>query len=273
MNEREYNEAEGIRRSDLWLMNDSPEKFRWHMDHPEEEEKSPAMVFGSAAHKLILEGKEEFEKEYAVAPTVDRRTKEGKAVWEQFSTENTGKVVVSKADYDTMAGMNLWIDATPLANELLCADDVQHEVPFFWTDPETGEKCKCKADAVKTEDGRYVMIDYKTASDARTDVFNGHIFKLGYHVQAAMYTEGMQIALGLDYRPRFLFVVQEKKEPYSVNVIEVGEDVMNYGDAEYHRLLQKYHECSEADIWEGYIQDGMANEAYLPGWLSIGEEE
>ncbi|MBQ1302965.1 MAG: hypothetical protein IIY29_06450 [Firmicutes bacterium] len=36
MTEQEYNQAEGIRRSDLWKMEDSPEKFKYFLEHPEE---------------------------------------------------------------------------------------------------------------------------------------------------------------------------------------------------------------------------------------------
>ena len=46
MTEQEYNQAEGIRRSDLWKMEDSPEKFRYFSEHPAEQ--TPAMAFGSA---------------------------------------------------------------------------------------------------------------------------------------------------------------------------------------------------------------------------------
>ena len=75
MNERDYNSAEGIRRSDLWKMEDSPEKFKYFLEHPAEQ--TPAMAFGSATHKFVLEN-HEFFNEYAVSLKVDKRTKEGK---------------------------------------------------------------------------------------------------------------------------------------------------------------------------------------------------
>ena len=269
MTEQEYNAAEGIRRSDLWLMSESAEKFRWHMDNPEDEgAKSPALLFGSACHKMVLEP-ESWDEEYAVAPSVDGRTKAGKEAMEQFRAENAAKVAVSAGDFQTMAEMAKKLMATPLAARMIAG---KHEKPFFWADPETGERCKCKADVVKRVDGRVLIVDYKTTSDARTEVFNQHIFRLGYHVQAAMYTEGAQIALGLEKRPTFFFVAQEKKAPYSVNVIEVGEDVMRYGDSVYHELMRKYHECREVDIWPGLVDD-VPNEATLPGWIEMGEEE
>ena len=80
--------------------------------------------------------------------------------------------------------------------------------------------------------------------------------------------------MNLDYRPGFIFVAQEKKAPFSTNVIQVTEEVMNAGIAKYYELLGKVHECKEYDIWPGYNGiDETMNEATLPGWYSVGEEE
>lgn len=269
MTEMEYNQAEGIRRSDLWRMNDSPEKFRYFLENPIEQ--TPAMAFGSACHKFILET-EDFLNEYAIAPVVDKRTKDGKAAWEAFLTKSEGKTIVSNDDMCICADMMDALRACPLANELLFGEH-QAEVPIFWTDPETGEKCKAKLDIVRQEDGQYVIVDYKTTARADTEHFNRSIFDFGYHFQAGFYTEGLMHSLKLDYRPRFIFVAQEKKAPYAVNVIEVSEDVMKVGVAKFHELLEKYHECKMVDIWSGYVDD-VPNETTLPGWWSLeGEDE
>lgn len=268
MTEQEYHAAEGIRRSDLWRMNDSPEKFRWFMDHPvPEDEKSPALIFGSACHKWMLE-EAEFFLEYVVAPNVDRRTKAGKEQWEAFCQASEGKTVITTDMMTQITGMKNALLRHDLAVTMLLG---QHEVPFFWKDPDTGERCKCKLDCLRTEDGKYVVVDYKTTTAAQTERFNSEMIRYGYHVQAAMYTEGVQTALGLDYRPRFVFVAQEKTEPFAVNVIEVSDDVMRYGDAVYHELMRKYHECSEMDLWPGYCED-VANETTLPGWVGMEDD-
>lgn len=268
MTEQEYNLAEGIRRSDLWRMEDSPEKFRYFQDHPIE--RTPAMAFGSACHKMILEPNE-FGNEYAVAPVCDRRTKDGKSVWEQFVADNSGKEILSNDDAMVMSDMEAALEACPLACKLIRGKGKTEE-PFFWTDKETGEKCKVKVDRIVTWNRRKYVVDYKTTMCAETNRFNTEIFKLGYYMQAAMYTEGVQKAKRMKRRPGFLFVAQEKKPPYAVNVIEVTDDVMKMGDAKFHDLLQKYHECSIADIWTGYVDD-IPNETMLPGWYSLGEEE
>lgn len=270
MTEQEYNQADGIRRSDLWLMNDSPEKFKYHMDFPEED-KSPALLFGSACHKWVLE-RESFGEEYVVAPVVDRRTKAGKEAWEKFCAENEGKAVIGLDDFATMNAMRDALCENELAKNLLFGDG-ETETPFFWTDPETGEKCKVKCDRIVPGEDRPIVVDYKTAGSARTEDFNRSILKYGYSLQAAMYTEAIMSCTGIEKRPRFVFVVQEKKAPYSVNVIEVDFEVMQYGLTQYRELMDKYHACKELDVWEGYNSGNEINQTSLPKWALNTDEE
>jgi hypothetical protein len=262
MTEKEYNEMEGIRRSDLWRMEDSPEKFKWFLDHPVEQ--TPAMAFGSACHKFVLE-QDEFWDEYAVSFKFDKRTKDGKKAYEIFCRENDGKEFISQDDYDIMDDMVKSLFSCPLAKKLIYGKG-ETETPFFWTDPETGEKCKVKVDRLVKFNRRWYVVDYKTTKSAETFRFNSDMWKLGYFMQAAMYTEGVMRAKKLKKRPGFLFVAQEKAPPYSVNVIEVSEEVMNAGIAKFHELLDRYHQCKELDLWPGYVQD-VPNDSYVPVWM------
>lgn len=268
MNEMEYNKAEGIRRSDLWKIEDSPEKFRYYQDHPVEQ--TPAMAFGSACHKMILEPAD-FGNEYAIAPQVDRRTNEGKAAWKAFCDDNQGKTVVTQGDADVMHEMELALERCPLANKLIRGKG-DTEAAFFWTDPDTKEKCKIKCDRVVKYNRRLYVVDYKTCKSADTNRFNNDIWKLGYYFQTGMYVEGIKISKKLKKMPGFIFVAQEKEPPYAVNVIEVSEDVIKIGVAKFHELLEKYHECQIVDIWPGYCGD-IPNETQLPGWYSLDGED
>ena len=269
MTELEYNKAEGIRRSDLWKMEDSPEKFRYFMDNPVEQ--TPAMAFGSACHKMILESAD-FGNDYAVAPQVDRRTKDGKAMWEAFMQDNADKIIVSADDADTMMMMEDALENCQLAKKLIRGKG-ETEVPFFWTDGETGEKCKVKLDRLVKYNRRWYVVDYKTTQCAETFRFNSEIWKLGYYMQAGMYCEGVKVARKLRKMPGFLFVVQEKKAPFSINVIEVSEEVMNAGVAKFHQLLEKYHACKTLDAWPGYINGNIPNDSFVPGWMMNELEE
>ena len=142
----------------------------------------------------------------------------------------------------------------------------------IWTDKETGEKCKIKCDRIVAYNRRRYIIDYKTTQSAETYRFNSDIWKMGYHFQAGMYAEGYKAANRKKKLPGFLFVAQEKKPPYSVNVIEVPEDVMAAGVAKFHELLRKMHECKEADLWAGYVND-IPNDAFVPTWMEREMED
>ena len=60
-------------------------------------------------------------------------------------------------------------------------------------------------------------------------------------------------------------MVQEKKPPYSLNVVEVSDEVMKAGRAIFHELLDKYHRCKVLDLFPGYVQD-VPNDSFVPGW-------
>ena len=272
MTEQEYNNTEGIRRSDLWRMNDSAEKFKYFLEHPVEQ--TDAMAFGSACHKMILEP-DDFGNEYVVAPEINRRTNAGKAEWEEFCKANEGKTILAADKLEEIAGMEAAMEACPMAYELLRDIVGQTEMPIFWRDPETGEKCKAKLDRLMVDrNKRFFIVDYKTTQSAQTEKFNRSIINYGYALQAAMYAEGLKEVLELYYTPEFVFVAQEKKAPYSVNVIKVSPEVMEYGSKQFHSLLRKYHTCKELDEWPGYIPvDGSMNWTDLPAWVDEEEEE
>ena len=251
MTEREYNEANGVRRSDLWRMNDSPEKYKYFLDNPPE--STPALVFGSACHKMILEPGD-FGNEYAIAPNVDGRTKEGKEIKARFAEENAGKTILSQDDADTMTGMEQKLEECSLARDLLRGDG-ETEVPFFWTDPETGEDCKVKLDRLITGlDGRLYVVDYKTAASADTEKFNKSMFSYGYTLQAAMYTEG--VFCNTFESRKFAFVAQEKAPPYAVRVYFCDPGFVDDGMATFRELIGIYHKCRASGEWPGY-RDGV----------------
>ena len=183
---------------------------------------------------------------------------------------------MSGSDFEIMMAMQKKLLTCAPAIDLLRGKSKKSavEAPFFWKDPDTGEQCKIRCDRVHYDPKRrrFTVIDYKTTASANTAEFSRDVIRMGYHVQAAMYTEGVQRAKRLKYRPEFVFIAQEKKEPYSVNVIKVSEGVMRMGDAKYHQLLEQVHTCKALDWWPGYCDDGV-NETELPGWAIAEEDE
>jgi hypothetical protein len=76
-----YNDTEYVSNSMLNnLTGKSPEYFKHMLDNPQP--ATPAMKFGSALHMNVLQP-EEFEKHYVVSPKFDKRTKKGRADYEE----------------------------------------------------------------------------------------------------------------------------------------------------------------------------------------------
>lgn len=307
MTEQEYRSHPALSRSELWQFHRSAEWFKYKREHPSD--PTPALLFGQVAHKLLLEP-DDFESDFAVAPNVDRRTKDGKAAWEAFFGSVDGKTVVDAQTYEQAKEMTDVARSNTLVCDLLKGN---HEEAFFWVDPDTDVPCKARLDSwYRDENGVPVIVDYKTATDASYRGFLKDVTNYGYYFQAAMYSEGL-IQNGLCPRlikgkpkkrwtydpeagrriywtehpeaivmggtegevmhPRFIFIVQEKSEPYSVNIFEMDMEFMTVGYDLYREYLGTYVSCESLDVWPGYL--GAFNEPNilsLPSWLGRAEE-
>lgn len=245
MTNREYREHEGVSRSELFtIISKTPLHYKYSLEH--KEEPSAAMIFGSAAHKYVLEKKDFFE-EYAVAPAVDRRTKEGKEIYNSFVADSVGKTVITEADYIKIIEMSEAIDANPFAREFLTGECEQS---FFWTDSETGEICKVRPDCISEVHGKKYIVDYKTTDSCVDGHFEKSARKFGYKMQAGMYREGLFNNTFEDYG--FVFVAQEKAAPYAVRVYICSDEFMEEGCDQFREALAIYADCKKTGNWYGY---------------------
>ena len=261
MTDKEYRQHEGISRSELWKLRESPEKARYAWEHPEP--PTPALLFGQAVHKLLLEP-DTFDAEFAVKPKFDGRTKAGKEAQAAFDDTLNGRQAITIEQYETAVEMRNKAVSEPFVSKLLQGE---HEKPIHWVDELTGETCKIRLDVLSEIDGRPLIVDYKTAEDASTDAFMRAAIKHGYSFQAAMYSEGVEKVTG--EKPLFVFIAQEKKPPYSVNILQADELFIKHGYDIFRELLGIYHECKTTDNWYGYLGAyNIINNLALPSYLA-----
>lgn len=246
MNDAMYNAMPGIRRSDLWKIGQTPMHFRYAMDHPDE--PTPALIFGQAAHKYILEP-ETFFDEFEVIPKVDGRTKAGKEIMAAFRQMNEDKTLITNADMQTIMAMREALLQNKDAAQILASATGKEKV-FGWTDPETGELCKIKADIIADQNGQVIIADYKTTGSCADFAFERSCRKYGYGFQAGMYTIGVE-AVTME-RTEFVFIAQEKDPPYASRVYWCDRSFVEAGMRQFHDLLETYHECKESNEWPGY---------------------
>lgn len=239
----EYHSGEGVSKSDLDLIHACPEKYRYKKDHPGDDQ-TPALLFGSAVHKLILEP-EGFYDEYAVFPDCDKRTKDGKAMYHNFLDRLNGRTEIAESDLAVMLSMRDAVMQHSKARTLLTGGVT--ETSYYWKDLRTGTLCKCRPDKVN----RGYIIDLKTTADASPEGFEKSMMKYRYHVQAAWYLRGYEAATGI--KPEgFIFIAVEKKPPFSVAVYLCGDVTAEIGAREADEDLDVFVHCAESGNWYGY---------------------
>ena len=245
----DYKYIPAVRRSELWEIRKSPAHYQYMITHNQEE--TPALIFGRAAHKFVLEP-ETFADEYVIAPQVDRRTKAGKEEWAAFLAESEGMTPISEQDMVVIREMNAAIESHPVAKALLKTG--QHEVGFEWTDGITDEPCKCRPDTLTEWNGEKYIVDYKTTNSCEDGAFERACKYYGYKLQAAMYTEG--VFCNTFETRKFAFVAQEKAPPYAVRVYFCDPGFVDDGMATFRELIGIYHKCRASGEWPGY-RDGV----------------
>lgn len=261
MTEKEYRQHPAISRSELWHIRESPQKFKYYKENPPE--PTPSLLFGQVFHKILLEP-DTFCEEFVVAPEVNRRTKEGKQIWESFVSEHENQTIIQAEMFALAKEMCEAVNREPLAVKLL---NGAAEVPFFWTDEMTGEDCKCRVDVLNTAYSQPIIVDVKTTADASTDSFIRSAINYGYDFQAAMYFNG--VAKNIGKKPLFVFIAVEKEPPYAVNILQADELMLQRGYDLFREYIGIYHDCKVSGNWYGYLgRLNQINNLALPSYLA-----
>lgn len=250
----DYFAAEHINNSSLKLINKSPLHYKSSLEIKRDETK--ALVIGSAVHCSVLEPNTFIER-YMVAPKVDKRTKEGKAIWAEL--EAGGKTVLSGDDFQQIDAITAAVRSHDTASRILA--EGSSEVSVFTDILET--PAKCRIDWHRPG----VLTDLKTTDDASPSGFSRSVANYGYAMQAAWYLDCCEAA-GLDART-FIFIAVEKSPPYAVAVYELTPESIEVGRIQYQRALALYKHCMATGEWPGY--DSSIIQLSLPQW-AINQE-
>lgn len=240
----------------------TPADLRDYLDNPQED--TDALTFGRMMHDRLA----------GIGPKLiaiggDWRTKAAQT--EIAETVAAGFEPVKPDVFAQITGMVTQIESHATAKTLLTNGDP--EVSAYFTDPGTGVNVRVRFDVLpEKRDGRRLIVpDYKTtAKTADEHTFAKTCADYAYHQQADLYRRAL-IVLGIDDDPAFVFVVQSKRRPYLVNVIELDDEAMHLGRVLNDRALRIYAECLALNEWPGY---GIGvKRVGLPGWYVNQMEE
>ncbi len=258
----QYHAASGISRSKLMLLDKSPYHF-WYetlSGRAVKSQATPAMNVGSAFHTLLLEPAK-FDTEFAVPPNMDRRTKEGKAIYEEFSIISEGKIILTADQFAKVGKMVELVSKHEIVTTLL--DEAVFEQSIFWTDQETGLQFKARPDIWSSK----MVVDLKTTKDASAYSFTRSALNYGYYLQAGMAYEACK-AIGKPFE-MFVILVCEKEEPHVPAVYMMDEVALQFGIDQFNTYKKRLKACFDANKWEGY----PVQELSVPKYATITTEE
>jgi hypothetical protein len=234
-----------------------PALFAYDREHGQE--PRDVFDFGSAAHLRVL----------GVGPElveVDADNWLTKAAKQQRDeARERGAIPLLTKDLAVVDEMAAALAVHPFAGKLFAPGTGRAEQVLIWQDKDTGVRCRAMVDWLRhPTGGRFILPDYKTCASAAPAKVERSIADYGYHVQGAWNLAGCR-ALGLaDDTAEFLLVMQEKRAPYLVTVVQPDPTAMRMGAIRMRQALDLYAECTASGRWPGYADDVVLAE--LPPW-------
>ena len=218
LNFNEYLKIPAMSSSGLKELVRSPAHYKAYIEA--EPIDTVALNFGRASHKAILEND---INSIICMPKIDKRTKQGKADYEEFIAQSEDKIVLAEQEYKTLIEMQKVALEHENMQKLL--KEAKKEVSIFWQELAFDLDCKCRVDAICNFDifEAHILLDYKTCIDASPDGFVRQIINYRYDIQNAWYKRGFQ-ASNLGAECSFIFIAQEKTPPFAIGIYEIEEE-------------------------------------------------
>jgi len=276
-----YQKIDALNASSLKTAIKSPAHFQ--AEQNKKQDRKAAFDFGTAAHILFLEpdkfkdsvvmrrgqrpklpeltepiirtpddmptrrsrGFQAFKKENPEATILTHKE------WDWYHAQKSGKAILSESEYQDLINMSdvMQSESYTTAFGLLNDPDGQAELSFIWEDPDYGIPCKARFDLWIPS--LRIIIDYKTTENASLQDFKRQaIWKWHYDMQAAWYCQGAEVETGEKHR--FIFIVQEKIEPYGVSVLEISEETLDWGRKKIDMILPELVQAQETGFYPGY---------------------
>jgi hypothetical protein len=226
---------------------------------PESERETAGRRFGNMVHCVLFE-REAFDTRYRVGPAVNSKAVKA---WKDFAaTLDDGVTALTPEEY--VCALKVRESVLSIPDMASALSSGAGEVSAFWRDPATGVLCKCRPDWVHpVGDDAVILIDGKTYASAAEAEFARQVAKMAYHLQAAWYTDGYQIASGKRVLA-FIFLAIADEYPHLANPMMLDEDSIAVGRRMYRRALDTYAECTRTGSWPGHGNDVKL--IALPKW-------
>ncbi len=211
------------------------------------DEDRPAYLIGRAAHVLVLEGREFYERQYAVGGPVNPKTgapfgsrTKAFAEW----AEAQGKPVLDDDQAALIENMNAAVQAHEHAAALLSDGLAEGVVRAEYC----GTPCQARFDWLNPGRG---IVDLKTCDNLDWLQMDARSYEYGH--QMAFYRAVLACVIG-SVLPVYLIAV-EKREPFRCGVWRMGEDVLGIVQKENEEAIARLRTFRECDQWPTGYED------------------
>lgn len=208
-----------------------------------------AYLIGRAGHTLILEGRQRYEREYAVGGPINPRTGQpfGSATkaFAEWAVKQS-KPVLSDSQAALVEQMAAAVREHAVARELLADGVAEGVVRCRYLDHD----CQARIDWINPclDVG---IVDLKTADEL--DSFELAIRAFGYVHQLAFYRSLVAIAAGHTLPVHIIAV--EKREPFRVGAWRIAPAVLDLATAQNEEAMRDLHRCRSTGDWFTRFED------------------
>ena len=202
-----------------------------------------AYLIGLAAHALILEGRQRYEREYAVGGPINPKTGQpfgsntkAFAEW----AEKQSKPVLSDSQAALVEQMAAAVHEHAIAGQFLAEGVAEGVVRGRYQD----HACQARIDWINPETA-IGIVDLKTADEI--DSFEMAVRAFGYVYQVAFYRA--LVAIVSSHVLPVHIVAVEKREPFRVGTWRVAPAVLDQAQQQNEEAMEELRQCRSTGGW------------------------
>lgn len=209
-----------------------------------QEPEKPEYAFGTAAHKMILEGEEAFNETYIVSdgpenPRTGKPYGKDSKAYQDWAAEQIGEVVTN-TDYDEIKVMWKHVAVHPeIPEKLLLPGGIAEGVVRAEIE---GVKCQIRMDYFHPDVG---IVDLKTCRDIR--FFDYDMRAFGYAFQMAFYRAVLRAACGTEFPVHMIAV--DKTEFHVAGYWNIPAAELDIAERINAAAIRRLKECRESGKW------------------------
>ena len=206
-----------------------------------DEKESNAYLIGRAAHVRILEGRDEYEHQFALGGPINPTTgKPYGSLTKKFAEwkAEQGKPVLTVEQMDLIEQMAQGVAINDHAVDLIYYGIAEGVIRTHYC----GISCQIRMDWLNPNRG---IVDFKTCDDLTW--FEADARRYRYPNQMAFYQSVLKEVIG-DFVPVYLVAI-EKKEPFRCGVWRVSDECLAMARQDNEAAIERLKSCRNKDIW------------------------